>query len=420
MKLFLFILVVFFAGLCAANFVFAANALDVVISEICWMGTKNSSADEWIELYNNTNQDINLENWGLYEAGGKTLIEPLTGTIKAKSYYLIERTDDTTVRDIPASQKPSGWGGYGLKNSGEHLQLLDSNLQVIDEVNCIDGWFAGETAPDYKTMERKNLLMGCAGPDNWQTSAIAGGTPLAQNSNPTEPKQNNDHLSMTNKSESGLLTIEYPGGVIINEILPSPEGPDAENEWIEIFNQNNFSVDISGWKITDTQGKIKSYTLPQNTIIKARSFLLLQRPQTKITLNNSGDGLNLTHPNGTIADTAAYKKAKLNQSYNRIGGKWIWSSIPTPGKENIISKHTNKRESNTNETKSAKATNRANIDNNQANKGAAAGLIALNPGVLNSVKYEAKFGAGNKLAAITLALASAGLIILLKRSTAGV
>ncbi|GAI09939.1 unnamed protein product, partial [marine sediment metagenome] len=101
------ILITIFLFLFSALSARADSFLDVVINEIAWMGTATNSADEWIELYNNANQDINLGGWGLYEAGGETLIEPLTGVIKAKSYYLIERTDNTTIRDIPASQEPS-------------------------------------------------------------------------------------------------------------------------------------------------------------------------------------------------------------------------------------------------------------------------------------------------------------------------
>ena len=37
-----------------------AASLDVVISEIAWMGTTASSYDEWIELYNNTAGPIDL------------------------------------------------------------------------------------------------------------------------------------------------------------------------------------------------------------------------------------------------------------------------------------------------------------------------------------------------------------------------
>ena len=34
--------------------------LDVVVSEISWMGTTTSSNDEWIELFNNTDSPIDL------------------------------------------------------------------------------------------------------------------------------------------------------------------------------------------------------------------------------------------------------------------------------------------------------------------------------------------------------------------------
>ena len=164
----------------------ASPVLDISINEIAWMGTDVSSSDEWIELYNNTDQNINLENWGLYEAGGETLTEPLTGIIKAKSYYLIERSNDDTVPDVEASQPPTSWGGYGLKNDGEYLQLLDQNSTIIDEVNCSNGWFAGEGKPNYKTMERKNPRDSGNDSDNWQTSLNAGGTPKSQNSSGAE------------------------------------------------------------------------------------------------------------------------------------------------------------------------------------------------------------------------------------------
>lgn len=420
MKLFLLILVILFAGLCPANFVFAANALDIVISEICWMGTEISSADEWIELYNNTNKDISLDGWGIYENNKQTLIEPLLNSIPKFSYYIIERTDDTTIPDILASQTPSGWSGYGLKNSGEHIQLIDNNSNIIDDIPCSDKWFAGEAKPDYKTMERKNLKTSGASADNWQTSAAARGTPMAENSKPSEPETSveSDNVDIGYLQPQPLI-IEYPDGIIINEILPSPEGRDAENEWIEIFNQNNFPVDVSDWKITDTQGKIKSYTLPQNTIIHAKSFLLLQRPQTKITLNNSNDGLNLIQPNGTITDAVVYKKTKLNQSYNRIGDKWVWNSILTPGWENIISEDTNE----TKNTKNVKKTSAVNVDSvDNANDNIDSADRGLTP-VLNSVKHGVPFAdgigrvAGNfKFAAIILALLSASAIVALKRS----
>ena len=36
---------------------------NIVINEISWMGTTASSNDEWMELYNASDNDINLDKW---------------------------------------------------------------------------------------------------------------------------------------------------------------------------------------------------------------------------------------------------------------------------------------------------------------------------------------------------------------------
>ena len=130
--------------------------------------------------------------------------------------------------------------------------------------------------------------------------------------------------------------VTYPPGIVINEILPSPEGPDETKEWIEIFNQNNFEVNLAGWQITDTEGATKTYTFPRETQIGPEGFLVLSRPTSKITLNNSGDGLNLIQPDGKMTDKVNYEKALRGQSYNRVGSKWTWSNALTPGSTNTI------------------------------------------------------------------------------------
>lgn len=326
------ILIIIFLFLFSALSVQADSFLDVVINEVAWMGTAANSSDEWIELYNNANQDINLGGWGLYEAGGETLIEPLIGVIKAKSYYLIERTDNTTIRDIPASQEPSGWGGYGLKNSGEYLQLLDNNSQVIDEVNCLDSWFAGDNETN-RTMERKSSQIPGNNSKNWQTSQNPSGTPKAENSIiiQSEPTQ-----KITQEAQQEPKPEVYPIGVIFNEILPSPEGPDAKEEWIEILSHSSTDVDLSGWKISDEIGSINTYIFPEKTKIKINDFLVLWRTETKITLNNDGDKLNLIHPDDKVINSVVYEKAPRGQSFNLTDSTWVWSNTLTPGSENII------------------------------------------------------------------------------------
>src|SRR3989344_4629848 len=93
----------------------------------------------------------------------------------------------------------------------------------------------------------------------------------------------------------------YPAGVIINEILPSPDGADETNEFIELYNGSGSDINIAGWKLQDTQGTQATYTFP-NTTMAAGGYLALARPVTKILLNDA-DQIALLFPNGQTAAT---------------------------------------------------------------------------------------------------------------------
>ena len=144
-----------------------ANPGDVVINEIAWMGTTISANDEWIELRNATNQTINLIGWTLKSTASPSFDPDITlsGIIPAGGYFLLERTDDTTVADITADQLYTG----SLSNDGESLELKNVAGALIDSVNASSGWPAG----DNSTKETMQLMS-----SNWITAAP---TPKAQN-----------------------------------------------------------------------------------------------------------------------------------------------------------------------------------------------------------------------------------------------
>ncbi|RKY93646.1 MAG: hypothetical protein DRQ06_06420, partial [Candidatus Hydrothermota bacterium] len=37
--------------------------------------------------------------------------------------------------------------------------------------------------------------------------------------------------------------------IIINEIMYNPAGADGSHEWIELYNQGNWHIDLTGWKL---------------------------------------------------------------------------------------------------------------------------------------------------------------------------
>ena len=331
LSLFLFFLVFFLLAFFTPPSItaeIATGSQGVIINEIAWMGTESSYNNEWIELYNNNPFDLNLDGWKLMSENGKLKIN-LKGKIPAEGFFLLERINNKTV----SNAKPNLTYKGTLNNKGENLKLVNFQGKISDTVNCSLGWFFGDNQTK-RTMERKNPLLSGNNSQNWQNSKNPGGTPKAKNNQERI-------LSKVNKKEEELggekITVDYPSNVFISEFLPSPDGPDYKNEWVEISNQNNFNVDISNWQITDTTGKTKVFTFPKKTIINAKNFLVFLRPVTKITLNNSKDGIKLLYPSGKLADKISYKNAPQGKSFNRNNDGWAWSSTLTPGETNIIS-----------------------------------------------------------------------------------
>ena len=170
------------------------NYLNVVINEIAWMGTQAEAVDEWIELLNTTEESIDLSGWILESQDG-SLKTSLSGVIPAYSFWLLERTDDTTIIDIEADQIYQG----SLADSGEILELRDGKGNLIDFIDCFLGWFAGDKESQ-SSMERIDPKVSGNLATNWQTNngqKINGydknsqpifGTPKAENSPPLEEK----------------------------------------------------------------------------------------------------------------------------------------------------------------------------------------------------------------------------------------
>lgn len=144
----------------------------VVINEVAWAGSSANAADEWIELYNRSTQSVNLANWVLYASDGVPYIN-LSGSIAAGGYYLIERTDNSTVSDIAADLTApfSGTGaGSGLGNGGETLILSYGSTTIDQNVLCSNAWCGGIAAPSYTSMERVDMETAGTDSANWGTA----------------------------------------------------------------------------------------------------------------------------------------------------------------------------------------------------------------------------------------------------------
>ena len=116
-------------------------------------------------------------------------------------------------------------------------------------------------------------------------------------------------------------TVGAAGSVVINEINYHSPADFEPEDWVEIYNNANVAIDLSGWTFSDG-GEGHVFALPQGTFIKAGQYLVLCRKKAAFLahfpqvgscigdfgfgLDNAGEALRLADGRGNIIDRLDY------------------------------------------------------------------------------------------------------------------
>lgn len=314
----------------------AQNLPGLVINEIAYRGTAASGTDEWIELFNPGSQTVDIAGWKLIIGAGETALK---GVIPAQAYFLLERTNDQTISDIPADQIFTG----SLTDSGVVLKLVNPAGQTIDQVSK---WYVNLEKPPAgvsirSSMERMDAAVAGDVAANWainnqstrngvdaKGNAIVG-TPRARNSvtvvapappvmppqpfipvpGPTPPPPQpaptppSDSSTQPAPSEAEGLGMTQ---LIITRFLANPNGRDDDIEWIELKNRGNDPVDLNGYRLANRESGLKPVFI--NGMIPAGKSLRFFSRDTKLMLRNSADKIRLFDPKGQLIDELEWMK----------------------------------------------------------------------------------------------------------------
>ncbi len=147
--------------------------------------------------------------------------------------------------------------------------------------------------------------------------------------------------------------------VVLNEVLPRPNSTDTQVpniEFIELYNNSDFAVDVLGWNITElTSGGLPTNHLVSNvsaapasalvayngsytTTVPAHGHLALRYRGSASYLNDTGDSITLIGNDGVAIDNYTFGAALVGKSDARIPdgvGAWV-DPIPTPNDTNIL------------------------------------------------------------------------------------
>ncbi len=106
--------------------------------------------------------------------------------------------------------------------------------------------------------------------------------------------------------------ISY-NNIFISEIMANPES--GSNEWVELYNSNDFSVSLNNWLIDDLENNGSSPRM-FSLEIPAKSYRLFNL--TSSIFNNGGDTVRLLDFNKTLKDDFEYSSSTQGKTWGRI------------------------------------------------------------------------------------------------------
>ncbi|MBI5152925.1 MAG: lamin tail domain-containing protein [Parcubacteria group bacterium] len=310
----------------------------LIINEIMYNPEGSDTKHEWIELKNIGPSPIDIKDWRINDGTNHQLkndAHPEYFSILPNEYVVLASDITTFLNEHPGFKEKIFDTVLSLKNTGDHIILLDNNKAIVDDITYqpSSGGDGGG-----KTLERA--------PDAtnvFHESSQIGGTPGKEN-NPNTPPQTQILIigssTSTQPPSVNILEVELPtpssplqSGIIISEFLPNPS-KDKE-EWIELYNTNTASTTLTGWRLKDNSSR--EYFI-KDLVLAPNSFFTIFQRDSKIYINNSGDELSLLNQRGDLVSKIMFQgKAPQNRSFARKGeNDWTWTTKPTPGKTNII------------------------------------------------------------------------------------
>lgn len=151
---------------------------------------------------------------------------------------------------------------------------------------------------------------------------------------------NNDDDAETNDNSKS---------VVINELLPknSQNGSDQDGEfddWIELYNNSDQDLDISGYYLSDSKKNPTKWQLPAGTMIGAKAYLIVWADgdtlqaglHTNYKLSAEGEKVVLLTPSQELINLVEYPPTVVEQSWARVPngtGEFKWA-VPTFNKSN--------------------------------------------------------------------------------------
>jgi|GEM_PF-2652211 len=277
----------------------ATGVSDIVINEIQYAPV-GGDQEEFIELYNNSNESIDMSQWQLEGVG---LTFPHGTVILANDFLVVASWSPSFITKYGSGKYVAAdFEGARLNNNGETLRLIQPDGTIEDEVIYEQaGW---KQAHGGASLERISSTGPSNDQANWAPSVAPFGTPDAPNNSDTNANYPPNAVA---------------ADIIINEIMYHSDTLNALSgasfDFVEIRNNATTVVDVSGFKI-----KGISYTFPDQTTLQPSEIIVIAPDKHTFNikygfqpfdtydgkLDNNGETLEIISPSGYKVDIVTF------------------------------------------------------------------------------------------------------------------
>ncbi len=307
----------------------------VLITDVKIGGIVAGELTEYINVYNDSNVDVDLSNWKVEYAKPTAKIDDCNGidwtkqdsSSSVKSYILtgvvashqsvqveVNMNDNSggSVRLIQGDKiwDLVGWGSMPSSGVCKEVDFapIPANTKSIQRVVDSDGYFV-DTNNNHNDFNPSTDL-------NIDSNSSSGAGSTSENTSCNI----DDCESVSQQTPNSCINLS------LSEILPNPSGTDSGNEYIELYNSSASAVDLSlcSIKIGNSTKQLAGFAPPGYWVYRG------------LVLPNADGGM-VELTTSTNEDVVSYPAGLHdNEAWALIDGQWQATSQPTPGTANVL------------------------------------------------------------------------------------
>ena len=284
--------------------------------------SKISQDKKYVEIYNTTNQNVDLAGWKIeYYAGSgaKTVGKIFKDEVILANGFLVLSNDKMSADVIKFDNN------LGLAQNDGSVVLLRPDGSISDTV----GWGNNSKSAGSPIKGGVKIVWRCFIDENIIDSKFLSGKNL--NNQEVEPYSRPNCKSPEPKPEPSK-ELNKCEGLKLSEIASN-----VDEQFIEIINSGEKTVITTGCKLTVGDSGVRENI--GNIELKPGEFLTIKIKNTKLKLPKTKGKVYLLDEAGSKIDSAEYEKLAKSSSWSLIDGEWTQTFMITENSENIFKEY---------------------------------------------------------------------------------